>query len=92
MIVVATDAPLSDRNLARLARRSMAGLARTGAAFADGSGDYAIAFSTAESVRRTSMRRNGPATFVELPVGLAQNIRYQNRAISCVPGMTPRYT
>lgn len=67
MIVVATDAPLSDRNLARLARRSMAGLARTGAAFADGSGDYAIAFSTAESVRRTSMRRNGPATFTELP-------------------------
>ncbi len=48
MIIVATDAPLSDRNLARLARRAFAGLARTGAAFADGSGDYAIAFSTAE--------------------------------------------
>ncbi len=71
MIVIATDAPLSDRNLARLARRGLAGLARTGAAFADGSGDYAIAFSTAESVRRTPARRNGPATFVELPNSLA---------------------
>lgn len=57
MIVVATDAPLSDRNLRRLADRSFAGLARTGAAFSNGSGDYAIAFSTAESVRRTPHRR-----------------------------------
>ncbi len=38
MIVLATDAPLSDRNLTRLARRALAGLARTGAAFSDGSG------------------------------------------------------
>jgi len=52
MIVVATDAPLSDRNLRRLAARAIAGLARTGAAMSNGSGDYAIAFSTAESVRR----------------------------------------
>ena len=52
MIVIATDAPLSDRNLRRLALRSMAGLARTGAAFAHGSGDYALAFSTAAEVRR----------------------------------------
>ena len=57
MIVVATDAPLSDRNLTRLAARAMAGLARTGSAFSNGSGDYAIAFSTAESVRRTPARR-----------------------------------
>lgn len=57
MIIVATDAPLSDRNLRRLAARSMAGLARTGSAFSNGSGDYAIAFSTAESVRRTPSRR-----------------------------------
>lgn len=67
MIVAATDAPLSDRNLARLARRAFAGLARTGASFADGSGDYAIAFSTAESVRRTPARRSGLATMTELP-------------------------
>lgn len=52
MIVLATDAPLSDRNLRRLAARGMAGLARTGAAMSDGSGDYAIAFSTAPEVRR----------------------------------------
>jgi len=57
MIVVATDAPLSDRNLTRLARRTLAGLARTGAALSSGSGDYAIAFSTAEEVRRTGQRR-----------------------------------
>lgn len=52
IIVVATDAPLSDRNLRRLASRAHAGLARTGAAFSNGSGDYAIAFSTAKEVRR----------------------------------------
>lgn len=52
MIVVATDAPLSDRNLGRLAARAMMGLARTGASGSNGSGDYVIAFSTAESVRR----------------------------------------
>jgi len=52
MIVVATDAPLSDRNLGRLARRAIAGLARTGASMTNGSGDYVIAFSSAESVRR----------------------------------------
>ena len=67
MIVAATDAPLSDRNLTRLARRAFAGLARTGASFADGSGDYAIAFSTAEAVRRTPARRAGLATVTELP-------------------------
>lgn len=46
MIVVATDAPLSDRQLKRLAKRSLLGLARTGSVMATGSGDYAIAFST----------------------------------------------
>ena len=51
MIVVATDAPLDARQLKRLARRALAGMARTGADFSHGSGDYVIAFSTAESVR-----------------------------------------
>jgi len=46
MIVIATDAAMSARNLERLARRSFAGMARTGASFSNGSGDYAIAFST----------------------------------------------
>ncbi|HEX9728159.1 MAG TPA: P1 family peptidase [Gemmatimonadales bacterium] len=46
MIVVATDAPLSHRNLERLAHRALAGLARTGSSLTNGSGDYVIAFST----------------------------------------------
>jgi len=57
MIVVATDAPLSDRNLERLAFRACAALARSGAAFTHGSGDYAVAFSTAEEVRRRDRGR-----------------------------------
>ena len=52
MIVVATDAPLSPRNLERLAARPILGLARTGSSGTNGSGDYVIAFSAAESVRR----------------------------------------
>lgn len=52
MVVVATDAPLSDRNLERLASRAMLGLSRTGSSVSNGSGDYVIAFSTAEGVRR----------------------------------------
>lgn len=52
MIVVATDAPLSDRNLERLAARAIMGIARTGSFAGNGSGDYVIAFSTNESVRR----------------------------------------
>ena len=47
MIVVATDAPMDQRGLERLARRAFVGMARTGASFSHGSGDYAIAFSTA---------------------------------------------
>jgi D-aminopeptidase len=46
MIVLATDAPLSARQLERLARRSVLGLARTGSFMSNGSGDFAIAFST----------------------------------------------
>jgi len=65
--VLATDAPLSDRNLTRLARRALAGLARTGAAMSDGSGDYAIAFSTAEDVRRTPARRAAVTMIADLP-------------------------
>lgn len=67
MIILATDAPLSDRNLTRLARRALSGLARTGAAMSNGSGDYAIAVSVSESVRRTPERRARLATLAELP-------------------------
>lgn len=57
MIVVATDAPLSERNLARLARRAVMGLSRTGSFASNGSGDYVIAFSTAPEVRRLGGER-----------------------------------
>jgi D-aminopeptidase len=57
MIVVATDAPLDQRNLERLARRALFGLARTGSTMSNGSGDYVISFSTAESVRRGAADR-----------------------------------
>ncbi len=52
MMVVATDAPLSDRNIKRVASRAMMGLGRTGSSASNGSGDYVIAFSTAKEVRR----------------------------------------
>ncbi len=55
IMVVATDAPVSDRNLRRLASRAMLGLARTGSSASNGSGDYVIAFSTAREVRRDPM-------------------------------------
>ena len=55
MIVIATDAPLSDRNLRRLAARATLGVGRTGSVMDNGSGDYIIAFSTHPAVRR---RRN----------------------------------
>jgi len=72
MIVVATDAPLSDRNLERLAARGIMGLARTGSSASNGSGDYVLAFSTALEVRRrafaagTTGREAPPRTVADL--------------------------
>lgn len=61
IIVVATDAPLDARNLKRLAARAMLGLARTGSPSTNGSGDYVVSFSTAQSARvrhgETGVRR-----------------------------------
>jgi D-aminopeptidase len=51
MLVVATDAPLDARDLHRLAARAVFGLARTGSAYSNGSGDFAIAFSTSPEMR-----------------------------------------
>jgi D-aminopeptidase len=65
MIVVATDAPLSDRNLRRLAARALVGLSRTGSVMGNGSGDYVIAFSTHPGVRR----RFGAARLTTTEVG-----------------------
>jgi len=67
MIVLATDAPLSDRNFKRLAKRGLTGLARTGASMSNGSGDYVIAFSTNEDVRRTAERRKKIWAHPEVP-------------------------
>ena len=51
MLVVATDAPLDARDLGRLAARAVFGLARTGSSYSNGSGDFAIAFSTSPDLR-----------------------------------------
>ncbi len=56
MIVLATDAPLSPRNLERLARRAVLGLARAGGFMSNGSGDFVIAFSTQNLVTSESVR------------------------------------
>jgi D-aminopeptidase len=53
MIVVATDAPLDARDLERLAARAIFAMARTGSSYSNGSGDFAIAFSTHASLRVT---------------------------------------
>src|SRR5256885_770729 len=63
VVVVATDAPLDHRQLERLGRRALAGIARTGSSFSNGSGDYVIAFST---VRPLAPLGAGPAASVRL--------------------------
>jgi D-aminopeptidase len=61
MIVVATDAPVDARDLKRLAARAVFGLARTGASYANGSGDFAIAFSTSPELRVKAFSRSAAA-------------------------------
>ena len=65
MIVVATDAPIDSRNLERLAKRAVVGLARSGSSMSNGSGDFVIAFSVADSVRRKMT--NAPRMVEDLP-------------------------
>lgn len=71
MMVIATDAPLSERNLGRIGQRAIMGLSRTGSSASNGSGDYAIAFSTAAGVRRTVSDGGGappgPRQVADLP-------------------------
>jgi D-aminopeptidase len=67
VIVIATDAPVSDRNLKRIAERAFFGIARTGSGFTNGSGDYAVAFSTHPHVRRTPDRRRANTAYPEIP-------------------------
>lgn len=66
MIVIATDAPLTARDLQRLAARGVFGLARTGSSYSHGSGDFAIAFSTAADVR-TKFGERDPRARAILP-------------------------
>jgi D-aminopeptidase len=69
IMVIATDAPLDSRNLGRLAARAMMGLARTGGGGSNGSGDYAIAFSTSADVRvrpLSQTERNTPRSIKTL--------------------------
>ena len=54
MLIVATDAPLDARDLRRLAARAVFGLARTGSSYSNGSGDFAVAFSTSAEMRSRS--------------------------------------
>jgi len=74
MIVVATDAPLSDRNLRRLGARALIGVGRTGSSMDNGSGDYVIAFSTSTEVRRRmgELRRSTPELANDAMSGLFQ--------------------
>jgi D-aminopeptidase len=65
IVVVATDAPLDARNLKRLAKRALLGIARTGGYYSHGSGDYAIAFSTSPEVR-IPHRAEAPTRMVTL--------------------------
>ncbi len=65
MIVMATDAPLDGRGLERLAARALVGIGRTGGYFSNGSGDYAIAFSTAAG-NRVPHRATAPTRTVTL--------------------------
>ena len=51
MMVVGTDAPIDSRNLERVAKRAFMGLAKAGGIASNGSGDFAIAFSTAKENR-----------------------------------------
>lgn len=70
IIVVGTDAPVDARNLRRIAARTMLGLGRTGASASNGSGDYAIAFSTSPDVRIRTLNgaeRTMPRTVKSLP-------------------------
>jgi D-aminopeptidase len=66
MIVVATDAPLDARDLKRLAARAIFAMARTGSSYSNGSGDFAIAFSTHPSLRVT-MGASSPQARTVLP-------------------------
>lgn len=69
MIVVATDAPLSSRNLERMAKRAFMALARVGSFASNGSGDYIIAFSTNEACRISYQSKTSVVSIPEMQNG-----------------------
>ena len=73
IIVLATDAPLDHLRLERLARRALAGLARTGSSMSNGSGDYVIAFSTRRSLQPSNAPTVQPSDRLTDTVELARN-------------------
>ncbi|MUK88387.1 S58 family peptidase [Ornithinibacillus sp. L9] len=64
MMIIATDAPLYDRQLERLAKHTAAGLARTGSNISHGSGDIAIAFSTANKIHHNANEHTESMTYI----------------------------
>jgi D-aminopeptidase len=72
MIVVATDAPVDARTLQRIAARAVFALARTGSTYSNGSGDFAIAFSTHASQRVTGA--TAPQARLVLPTDSASGL------------------
>ena len=77
MIVVATDAPLSARDLKRLAARAIYAMARTGSTFSNGSGDFAIAFST-KSLGQVSLPTDAVSGLFEAAMDATEEAIYNS--------------
>lgn len=78
MIVVATDAPLASRNIKRLARRALAGLARTGSSMSNGSGDYVIAFSTVATGLKEEVRNDDMSPLFQAVIEATEEAIYNS--------------
>jgi D-aminopeptidase len=78
MIVLATDAPLSARDLKRLAARAVFGLGRTGSSYSNGSGDFAIAFSTARGARTDAVSGDALSPLFEMALEATEEAVYNS--------------
>jgi D-aminopeptidase len=78
MIVAATDAPLDHRNLERLARRALAGLARTGSSMSNSSGDYVIAFSTQQGYDKPLVLNDGMSPLFQAIIEATEEAIYNS--------------
>jgi D-aminopeptidase len=87
MIVAATDAPLDHRNLERLARRALAGLARTGSSMSNGSGDYVIAFATPQGTDEPMVSNNAMNPLFQAVIEATEEAIYNSLFLATsVPG------